>query len=121
MKWDALGVVHLLDNNELGVFPVGRLDKDSEGLLFMTNDGDFANALSHPRHKIEKIYEVTTNKKLEARELDKLRKGIKLREGKTLPCDITVVKSSSKGMELLIVFKTGHEQTDKKNDGKLWG
>ncbi len=55
------------------VFPVGRLDKDTEGLILITNDGDFANRIMHPRYEVEKEYEVTLNKPFEKRDLDKLK------------------------------------------------
>lgn len=55
------------------VFPVGRLDKDTEGLLIITNDGDFANRIMHPRYEVEKEYEVNLNKPFEKKDLDKLK------------------------------------------------
>jgi len=70
------------------VFPVGRLDRDSEGLMLLTNDGELANKLSHPKFGCEKEYEIEIEKPIEESELDKLRKGIWLIEGKTKPCKI---------------------------------
>ena len=55
------------------IFPVGRLDKDTEGLLIMTNDGDFANRIMHPRYEVEKEYEVILNKPFDKKDLDKLK------------------------------------------------
>ena len=52
-------VTDLLDGVDARVYPVGRLDMDSEGLLLLTNDGDFANRLMHPRHEVTKVYQVT--------------------------------------------------------------
>lgn len=58
------------------VFPVGRLDKDAEGLLILTNDGDLANALSHPRHEIRKEYRVSLDRPF--RSLHELQKGVEI-------------------------------------------
>ena len=70
------------------VFPVGRLDKDSEGLVLLTNDGELANKLTHPKYECEKEYVVTVHADVNDAELDSLRKGVLLEEGKTKPCGI---------------------------------
>ncbi|TAK89764.1 rRNA pseudouridine synthase [Patescibacteria group bacterium] len=61
--------------------PVGRLDKDSSGLLLLTNDGQLAHRLAHPRHHKWKIYEVTTQQPLQPPQLEALRKGVQLEDG----------------------------------------
>lgn len=61
--------------------PAGRLDKDSSGLLLLTNDGDLANQLTHPSFKKEKVYEVTLDKELSPGAKTKIEKGIKLEDG----------------------------------------
>jgi 23S rRNA pseudouridine2605 synthase len=63
------------------VFPVGRLDRNSTGVLLFTNDGDLANALTHPKHEIEKMYRVTLDNQVTDEVLRKLRKGVKLDDG----------------------------------------
>lgn len=63
------------------LFPVGRLDRDSEGLLLITNDGDFFHRVIHPRHNIAKIYEVELVKPLTSSQIEKMKTGISL-EGK---------------------------------------
>jgi len=70
------------------IVPVGRLDKDSEGLLLMTNDGVLAFRLTHPQFDHEKEYEVTTKEPITEGALDKLRKGISLDGSKTKPATI---------------------------------
>jgi 23S rRNA pseudouridine2605 synthase len=70
------------------VFPVGRLDYDSEGLLLLTNDGDFAQSLLHPSKKIFKTYLIKIKGEPDEVKIDKLRKGIKLIEGVTAPAKI---------------------------------
>lgn len=68
------------------VFPVGRLDKDSEGLLFLTNDGDLANQMIAKDNHCEKVYEVTVNRDLEIGFLEKMASGVLLGTERTLPC-----------------------------------
>lgn len=63
------------------VWPVGRLDKDSRGLLLLTNDGELTFLLTHPKHAVAKVYQVEVNKKITAALLTQLKKGIRLEEG----------------------------------------
>jgi 23S rRNA pseudouridine2605 synthase len=76
------------------VFPVGRLDYDSEGLLLLTNDGDFAHAVLHPSKKIPKTYLVKVKGILEGDEVEKLRTGIKLADGMTAPAKVKRVRKA---------------------------
>ena len=71
-------VANLTANVGARVYPVGRLDMDSEGLLLMTDDGEFANLLTHPRHEIPKIYHVTLSKVLTKEEIAALRAPMEL-------------------------------------------
>ncbi|MCI4627153.1 MAG: rRNA pseudouridine synthase [Candidatus Magnetoovum sp. WYHC-5] len=77
------------------VYPVGRLDYLSEGLLLMTNDGNFANKVLHPSQEIPKVYRVKVKGIPEEKDLDKLRHGIRLEDGKTAPADIQRLPSAS--------------------------
>ena len=73
------------------IYPIGRLDYDTSGLLLLTNDGEFANALMHPKHEVDKVY-VAKVKGIPLREnLKKLEKGITLEDGKTAPAKIKVL------------------------------
>ncbi len=74
------------------VFPVGRLDYNSEGLLIVTNDGDLANAVLHPKNKIPKTYRVKIDGVLEENDIQKLERGIRLEDGKTAPAKVRIVK-----------------------------
>ena len=73
------------------VYPVGRLDYDTEGLLLLTNDGEWANLLAHPRHHVPKTYHVYLNSIPHDTLLDKLREGIELEDGMTAPADVEYV------------------------------
>lgn len=74
------------------VFPVGRLDEDSEGLIILTNDGEFANLMSHPRYGIRKTYMVVVSGKPSEDALSKVSSGVWLSEGKTGGAEIRVIK-----------------------------
>ena len=70
------------------IFPVGRLDKNSSGLLILTNDGDLALKLTHPRYEKEKEYLVEVNKEITKDFIKSLKRGVKLEEGRTLPAKV---------------------------------
>jgi 23S rRNA pseudouridine2605 synthase len=90
------------------IYPVGRLDYDTSGLLLMTNDGDFANVLMHPKHEVDKVY-VAKVKGIPLREsLKKLEKGIVLEDGKTAPAKVKFL-SSDKKKQTSIIEITIHE------------
>jgi 23S rRNA pseudouridine2605 synthase len=77
-----------------GLFSVGRLDKDTTGLLIITNDGDFAQKIIHPSSKIKKEYLVSLDKRLEQRDKKKLEKGVVLDGVALSPCSIRVFKTN---------------------------
>ncbi|NGM81527.1 rRNA pseudouridine synthase [Paenibacillus sp. 7124] len=70
------------------VYPIGRLDYDTEGLLLLTNDGEFANLLTHPKHHVPKTYLATVKGIPHGTALDKLKQGIKLEDGMTAPAEV---------------------------------
>jgi 23S rRNA pseudouridine2605 synthase len=79
------------------VYPVGRLDYHSEGLLFVTNDGEFTNRILHPSHKISKTYHVKVKGIPDEQVLENLRNGLTLEDGKTAPCLVRFLRNSSRG------------------------
>lgn len=70
------------------VFPIGRLDKDTSGLMILTNDGDFANKIMHPRYEIKKTYVATIDRELTPSEIKKLEEGVDLEDGRTRPAKV---------------------------------
>ena len=84
------------------LFPVGRLDKDFEGLILLTNDGELCNRLTHPRYQCPKRYEVKVQGMITKEAMEKISKGIFLSEGKTAPIDISI-KRKSKERSILIM------------------
>lgn len=87
------------------VFPVGRLDRNSTGVLLMTNDGDLTNALTHPSREIEKVYKVTLDKPLQNEDMKKLRQGVRLSDGVARVNDVAMVEGSKR----MRVFVSLHE------------
>ncbi len=86
------GVTELLEDVEERVYPIGRLDKNSEGLLLLTNDGAFANDIMHPRKHIAKVYRVTVAQKVTEDMINTLMTGVEIEEGvMTASCVVTVL------------------------------
>lgn len=86
-------VTDLLPSKYKGVFPVGRLDKDTTGLLIMTNDGDLAYKLTHPKFGKEKEYLVLADPKPAKNQLKELQEGVTLEDGPTKPAKIKVINN----------------------------
>lgn len=110
---DELGrktVMDLVRDIDARLYPVGRLDKDSEGLLLLTNDGAFANALTHPRHAYSKKYRVTIRGKVDDSALLQLREGIDLDGRMTAPCDVTVLTPEENRTVLEFVLHEGRNR-----------
>ncbi len=78
------------------IFPVGRLDRNTTGLLLLTNDGDLASKLSHPSHEVQKIYHAVLNKPISQRELDTIALGIELEDGVALIDEVSFVEGAPK-------------------------
>lgn len=78
------------------VYPVGRLDLNTCGLLLLTNDGDLAHKLSHPSHEVIKIYHATLNQDINEKDLDKIRKGLELEDGLAIVDEIDFIKNAPK-------------------------
>ena len=93
------------------LYPVGRLDYDSEGLLLMTNDGDLANKLTHPRYEHEKEYRVLVAKHPDQEQLNTWRRGVVLEDGfHTKPAEVYVVSKYGKGAWMSVTLKEGHKR-----------
>ena len=108
---DELGrktVMELVSDIPARLYPVGRLDKDSEGLLLMTNDGAFAQAVTHPSGGISKLYRVTVQPRADEAQIIKMSSGVVLDDGtKTLPCAINVVTDEPGRTVMEMTLKEG--------------
>ncbi|MBN1817714.1 MAG: rRNA pseudouridine synthase [Sedimentisphaerales bacterium] len=106
---DPLGrkkVVDMIDCPER-IFCVGRLDAESTGAILLTNDSELANRLTHPRYEIPKTYEVTVQSRVEGEDIEKLKKGVWLAEGKTGQAAVKVLRRTNKETTLQIVVSQG--------------
>ena len=91
---EPMNVVEYVGHNER-IFPIGRLDKDSSGLLLMTNDGDFSNAVMHPTHHVPKLYRVTLRSPMSEEQKLKFEEGIVLDGRRTAPALVNIVSSAA--------------------------
>lgn len=100
-------IYDLLPENLQHLKPVGRLDKDSTGLLILTNDGDLINELTHPSIKVPKIYLVTINGQIHRHELEQLANGVEIEKGKIAYADISVLDMNSEKTTMQITLYQG--------------
>jgi len=92
------------------VFPVGRLDYASEGLLLLTNDGDFSHAVLHPSKKISKTYLVKVKGLIGEDNIERLRHGVRIEGGRTLPAQVKRVRQSEKNSWIEITIYEGRKR-----------
>jgi pseudouridine synthase len=105
-------VIDLLVGVREYVYPVGRLDYDTEGLLLLTNDGDLAAKLTHPRHGVERTYEARVAGMPDTDAIDRLRRGIPLDGRRTLPADVSLLNKGRTDREgvLAITIREGRNR-----------
>lgn len=102
-------VVDLVDVPER-VFPVGRLDKESEGVLLLTNDGELTNRLTHPRYQVEKEYHVLLARMPDQDALDAWRAGVLLEDKRTAPARVEVLRTTRHGVWVRVVMREGRKR-----------
>ncbi len=116
-------VVTQLIKTNARIYPVGRLDYDSEGLLLLTNDGDLTNKLTHPKHQIDKTYNIKIDSEISNQQIDSLQKGVIIDGYKLSPCKITKKvertdnikeKSNFKQTNLQIIIHEGRNREIRK-------
>lgn len=96
------------------IYPVGRLDFTTEGLLLLTNDGELANKLTHPRHEITKRYYVVIDGMLTADNVKDLQRGVFIEGGKTAPAHIKIMKATPERSEFTITIHEGRNRQVRK-------
>jgi 23S rRNA pseudouridine2605 synthase len=86
------------------IYPVGRLDRNTTGLLLLTNDGDLTDKLTHPSYKAKKVYKVELDKPITKADFEKVQQGVHLEEGRAMVDDVAIVSDDKKtiGIELHI-------------------
>lgn len=92
------------------VFPVGRLDYDSEGLLLLTNDGDFSHRILHPSKKIPKTYVIKVKGIIDEDAIEKLRRGVRLEDGLTAPAKVKKIRQSENNSWVEITIYEGRKR-----------
>lgn len=107
-------VVELIKGENARIYPVGRLDFDTEGLLLLTNDGDFTNLMLHPRYEITKTYEAWIKGSITEEALERLRKGVLLEDGLTSPAQVRVIKKEREKTLLEIKIHEGRKRQVKR-------
>ena len=107
-------VVDLLEGVEERVYPIGRLDRNSEGLLLFTNDGDFANTVMHPRNHIAKIYRVTIQGSVSEEQIIQLSTGVEIDGRMTLPATINVLTQEENRTVLQMTITEGRNRQIRK-------
>ena len=107
-------VAELVKDIPARVYPVGRLDRDSEGLLLMTNDGDFANKVTHPSKHVYKVYRVTVRPGINEEQLIKMSSGMVIDGRKTAPAEVHVLQREEGRCVLEIILREGRNRQIRK-------
>lgn len=114
---DELGrkcVAELVEDVPERVYPIGRLDKDSEGMLLFTNDGDFANLIMHPSHHVSKTYRVTVRPDISDAQVIQLSTGVVIDGKKTSPAHVAVLEKAPGRVVLQVVIYEGRNRQVRK-------
>ncbi len=109
----SLGETTVVDlvNTNVRIYPVGRLDKDSHGLLLLTNDGELTHRLTHPKYHIDKTYQVVVTGQVTDHKIEKLQTGIRLEEGMTAEAEVEILEVTKEGTAIKFIIHEGkHRQ-----------
>ncbi len=109
-EFDRPTVMELVRDVHARIYPVGRLDYDTAGLLIMTNDGEFANILTHPSHAVNKAYIAQLDTLPDADSLNTLRNGVLLDGKLTSPAKVEVLKPTKRGCEIKVTIHEGRNR-----------
>ncbi len=107
-------VAELVKDIPARIYPVGRLDRDSEGLLLMTNDGEFANKVTHPSKHVYKVYRVTVRPAINEEQLVEMSSGMVIDGRKTAPAEVRVVQREEGRCVLEIILREGRNRQIRK-------
>ena len=113
-EMDRKCVAELIKNVPARVFPVGRLDRESEGMLLFTDDGEFANALTHPSKHVPKTYRVTVRPSINEDQLTAIASGIVIDDQMTAPAEVRVITKEENRVVLEIVLYEGRNRQIRK-------
>jgi 23S rRNA pseudouridine2605 synthase len=107
-------VIDLVGESGARLFPVGRLDRDAEGLVLLTNDGELANRLLHPRYEVERVYEVEVAGRVEPGALGRWRRGVTLSDGPAAPSAVELLDAGPRTTRLRLTFREGRKHEVKR-------
>lgn len=107
-------VAQLISDVPQRVYPIGRLDRESEGLLLFTNDGEFANALTHPKKHVSKTYRVTVRPGITEEQIVAITEGIIIDDRKTAPAEVRVITKEENRVVLEIILYEGRNRQIRK-------
>ncbi len=102
-------VVSLIDTNQR-IYPIGRLDKDTHGLLLLTNDGELTHKLTHPKFHVPKVYRLIIKGTLSQQQIRALQTGVLLKDGITLPAEVQLLSEKNGQSMLLITLHEGRNR-----------
>ncbi len=108
-QFDRKTVLDLVES-DVRLYPVGRLDYDTKGLIFLTNDGDFTYRLTHPRHNINKTYHAVVKGDFTEDKADLIRGGIMLDGTRTAPAEVTINSVYDKACEITVIIHEGRNR-----------
>lgn len=117
-EYGRQNVLSLIKTTER-IFPVGRLDKDTHGLLLLTNDGELTNMLIHPRYHIAKTYELLIEKYITPKQIEQIKKGVTLEDGVTKPAEVTIIRQMADTSVLQITIHEGKKRQIRRMCAKL--
>jgi len=103
-------VIDMVPDERHRLFTVGRLDEDSEGLIIVTNDGDLAQLIAHPRHEVEKIYDLSIRGDISPQDVRKIESGIWLSEGRTGTARMKIKRRGPKVSHVLVTIREGRNR-----------
>jgi 23S rRNA pseudouridine2605 synthase len=118
-EYDRKKVVDLAGDLKQKLFPVGRLDSNSKGLIFLTNDGDFAYKVTHPKFQVPKTYIVEVDKIINTDDISKIRNGINIEGRELIPANIKILKNNKGHSVIEIKIIEGRKRILRKTFLKL--
>lgn len=107
-------VLDLVDTVKERIYPVGRLDYDTSGLIMLTNDGELANKLTHPKHEMPKVYRVMIDGNLKEEDINSFQTGIAIEDYTTAPAKVKVIETSKKDSIIEITIHEGRNRQIRK-------
>ena len=107
-------VLDLIGDIGQRLYPVGRLDFDTEGLLLLSNDGDFTNKMIHPRHNVPKRYVARVTGRVKPKELGQLARGVELEDGRTAPAQVKLIEYDGNESRVEIEIHEGRKRQVKR-------